>query len=231
MKTIGLLGGMSWESTSVYYRFINEAIRVKRGGLHSAKCLLYSVDFAQIAACQKAGDWEQAANILGEAAKRLEQIGADCLVICTNTMHKIAGSIQERISIPLIHIADTTASAILGQGLKKVALLGTSYTMEQDFYKERLREHGLEVMIPGDKDRELVNRVIFGELCLGEIREESKKAYLRIIDDLVSQGAEGIILGCTEITLLIGEKDTSVPLFDTTYLHAMQAVAYAMDEA
>ncbi|WP_134682850.1 aspartate/glutamate racemase family protein [Brevibacillus migulae] len=231
MKTIGLLGGMSWESTSVYYRFINEAIREKRGGLHSAKCLLYSVDFAEIAACQKAGDWEQAARILGEAAKSLEQLGADCLVVCTNTMHKIADSIQQRISIPLIHIADTTSAAIQAQGLRKVGLLGTSYTMEQDFYKGRLREHGLEVLIPGEEDRELVNRVIFGELCLGEIREESKRAYLRIIDDMAAQGAEGIILGCTEITLLIGEKDTAIPLFDTTYLHAMQAVAYALGEA
>ncbi len=230
MKLIGLLGGMSWESTSFYYRIMNEAVKEKGGGLHSAKCLLYSMDFAEIAQCQKSGEWEKAAAILGEAAQKLEQAGASCLVICTNTMHRIADQVQEAISIPLLHIADTTADAILARGVKKVGLLGTSFTMEQTFYKDRLREYGLDVMIPAEKDREIVHRIIYEELCLGEIKEESKKQYLRIIDNMIQQGAEGIILGCTEITLLIHEQDTTVPLFDTTYLHAMRAVEYAMDE-
>ncbi|NGQ97425.1 aspartate/glutamate racemase family protein [Brevibacillus sp. SYP-B805] len=228
MKTIGLLGGMSWESTSVYYRMINELVKEKLGGLHSAKCLICSVDFAEIEECQRAGEWEKAADILAREAQKLQQAGAECLVICTNTMHKVADHIQEAISIPLLHIGDTTAEKIRARGVNRVGLLGTKYTLEQDFYKERLRRYGLEVIIPRPDDIETVNRIIYEELCLGKVLPESKREYLRVIDDMVERGAEGIILGCTEITLLIGQEDTPLPVFDTTFLHAERAVEFAL---
>jgi aspartate racemase len=230
MKTIGLLGGMSWESTSIYYRIINEQVKEKLGGLHSAKCLISSVDFAEIEECQRAGEWTKAADMLAKEAKTLEQGGADFLVICTNTMHKIADLIQAEISIPLLHIGDATAEKIVARGISKVGLLGTKYTMEQDFYKERLVHFGLDVIIPEQADRETVNRIIYEELCLGKIVAESKREYLRIMEKLVQRGAEGMILGCTEITLLIGEEDTELPLFDTTFIHAQRAVEFALGE-
>lgn len=228
MKTIGLIGGMSWESTVTYYQIINETIKKELGGLHSAKILLYSVDFAEIEKCQTEGNWDKSADILGEAAKNLEKAGADYIVICTNTMHKIAPLIQKQITIPLIHIAEATAERLTEKHIGKVALLGTKYTMMQDFYKEKLTEVGIQVLIPCEVDIELVNHVIFDELCLGIISENSKKEYLRIIDKLSKQGAQGVILGCTEIGLLINQKDTSLPVFDTAEIHAHKAAMTAI---
>jgi aspartate racemase len=228
MKTIGLLGGMSWESTVTYYQIINEAVKERLGGFHSAKCLLYSVDFQEIEACQVQGDWVKSAEILGAAAQSLERGGADFVVLCTNTMHKVAWEIQKMISIPLLHIAEVTAQELNKQNIARVALLGTSYTMEQDFYKNKLIEQGIDVLIPDQEDRDIVNHVIFNELCLGKISGQSKKEYLRIIDQLSGQGAKGVILGCTEIGLLIKQADTSIPVFDTTKLHALQAVELAL---
>lgn len=229
MKLIGLLGGMSWESTSVYYRAINEAVKERLGGLHSARCLLYSVEFAEIAALQQAGDWERAGELLADAAAALERAGAECLVLCTNTMHLVAPAIEGRIGLPLLHIADPTAAAISAAGLRRVGLLATRFTMEQEFYKGRLRErHGLEVIVPEPADRALVHQVIYEELCLGVIREESRARYLEIVGRLAAAGAEGIILGCTEIDLLIGQKDIALPVFDTTLLHARAAVNFAL---
>jgi len=207
MKTIGLIGGMSWESSAVYYRIMNEAVRDRLGGLHSAKTLLYSVDFAEVKAMQDEARWEAAGAFLNDAARRLEAGGADFLVLCTNTMHKVAEQITAGVGIPLIHIADVTADAVKRAGLSRVGLLGTRFTMEQDFYTGRLKEHGLEVIIPDARERQLVNDVIFGELCVGTIRTESRDAFKKIIEDLVSRGAEGIILGCTEIGLLVGPED------------------------
>lgn len=226
MKTIGLLGGMSWESTLTYYKVINETIKERLGGLHSAKCILYSVDFEEIRQCQSSGDWQKSAEILKDAALALERAGADFVVICTNTMHKIIPDIQDQIGIPFIHIAEVTAEAIKQQKLNCVALLGTKYTMEQDFYKQVLSKHGIEVVIPEEKERELIDDVIFGELCLGQIKPESKRAYLEIMERLQHAGAQGMILGCTEIGLLVTQEDIEVPVFDTALIHA-QAVALA----
>ena len=228
LKTIGLIGGMSWESTVTYYKIINETIKEKLGGLHSAKCILYSVDFQEIEECQANGNWEKSGEILGEAAYNLEKAGADFIVICTNTMHKVINQIKEKISVPILHIAEMTAEKILEKGLKNIALLGTKYTMEQDFYKSKLIEKGINVIIPDKNDIEIINEVIYDELCLGTINFNSKKKFLEIVDKLRSKGAEGIILGCTEIGLLIKNEDTDVPLFDTAIIHAEQAAMYSI---
>jgi aspartate racemase len=228
LKTIGLIGGMSWESTVTYYKIINETVKEKLGRLHSAKCILYSVDFQEIEECQANGNWEKSGEILGEAAYNLEKAGADFIVICTNTMHKVVNQIKEKISIPILHIAEMTAEKILEKGIKNIALLGTKYTMEQDFYKSKLIEKGINVIIPDKNDIETINEVIYDELCLGSINFNSKKKFLEIVDKLRSKGAEGIILGCTEIGLLIKNKDTDVPLFDTAIIHAEQAAMYSI---
>lgn len=229
MKTIGLLGGMSWESTLSYYQQINEGIKAKLGGLHSAKIALYSVDFDAIEKRQHAGDWDGTAEILVDAAQKVEAAGADFLLICTNTMHKVAPEIAAAINIPLLHIADATASLLVVDGIKTVGLLGTAFTMEQDFYKGRLNDqHGLNVIVPGSDDRQIVHDIIYQELCLGKITADAKTAYLRIIDDLAKQGAEAIILGCTEIGLLVQQADTTVALLDTTTIHADAAVEWAL---
>lgn len=228
LKTIGLIGGMSWESTVTYYKIINETVKEKLGRLHSAKCILYSVDFQEIEECQANGNWEKSGEILGEAAYNLEKAGADFIVICTNTMHKVVNQIKEKISVPILHIAEMTAEKILEKGIKNIALLGTKYTMEQDFYKSKLIEKGINVIIPDKNDIETINEVIYDELCLGSINFNSKKKFLEIVDKLRSKGAEGIILGCTEIGLLIKNKDTDVPLFDTAIIHAEQAAMYSI---
>ena len=228
MKTIGLIGGMSWESTVTYNKIINETVKERLGGFHSGKILLYSVDFAEIEECQAKGEWEKSAEILSEAAENLEKAGADFIVICTNTMHKVAGKIQENIKIPVIHIADATAHKLKQDGILKTALLGTKYTMTQDFYKEKLRENGIEVLIPEEKDIEIVNHVIYEELCLGKILDSSRKEYIRIIDGLKEKGAQGVILGCTEIGLLISQKDSPLPVYDTTEIHALSACEKAL---
>jgi len=229
MKTIGLIGGMSWESTALYYRQINEAVKDKLGGLHSAKLILLSVDFAEIAALQRAGDWGAAGDILANAARTLQTAGADFLVLCTNTMHIVAPAIEAAVSIPLLHVADPTAQAIQAAGFSKVGLIGTRFTMEQSFYKDRLIEqHGLQVMVPDQADRDTVHSIIFEELCLGQTTAASRAEYRRVMARLVEQGAECIILGCTEITLLVGAENASVPLFDTTGLHARAAASWAL---
>lgn len=228
LKTIGLIGGMSWESTVTYYKIINETVKERLGGLHSAKCILYSVDFQEIEECQANGNWEKSGEILGEAANNLEKAGADFIVICTNTMHKVVNQIKEKISIPILHIAEMTAEKILEKGLKNIALLGTKYTMEQDFYKSKLIEKGINVIIPDKNDIEIINKVIYDELCLGIINSNSKKKFLEIVDKLRNKGSEGIILGCTEIGLLIKNEDTDVPLFDTAIIHAEQAAIYSI---
>ncbi len=229
MKTIGMIGGMSWESSIEYYRIINETVKEKLGGLHSAKSLMYSVDFAQIETMQSEGRWDEATGAMIEVARHLEAGGADFVIICTNTMHKMADDVEAALGIPLLHIADATAEAIKSQGLGKIGLLGTKFTMEEDFYRGRLVEkHSLNVLIPEDKDRELVHRVIYDELVLGEIKAESREAYKQIIEKLIAVDAKGIILGCTEIGLLVKEEDSRVPLFDTTYIHAVSAVEYAL---
>ncbi|HUW63623.1 MAG TPA: aspartate/glutamate racemase family protein [Spirochaetia bacterium] len=229
MKIIGLIGGMSWESSSEYYRIINEEAKHRLGGLHSAKCILYNVDFAEIEICQRNGEWKKAARILRDAARGLAAAGADCIVICTNTMHKVADDIQSGIRIPLLHIADITSQQVLLNGIKTVGLLGTRYTMEEDFYKSRLEAHGIKVLVPNEADREIVNAVIYNELCLGQILDESRARYKKIIQNLIEQGAGGIILGCTEIGLLVKPEDSVVPLFDTTLIHAQGAVSFALD--
>lgn len=228
MKTIGLIGGMSWGSTVTYYKLINETIQKELGGFHSAKILLYSVDFAEIEECQTNGDWDKSAAILAEAAVNLQRAGADFIVICTNTMHKVAPQIQEQISIPLLHIADATADALIQEGVTKAGLLGTKYTMTQDFYKEKLAARGITVVIPEEADVELVNHVIFDELCLGNISNASRGQYQRIIEQLKAEGAEAVILGCTEIGLLIRQEDSVLPVFDTTLIHAGQAALAAL---
>lgn len=229
MKTIGMIGGMSWESSIEYYRIVNEAVKEKLGGLHSAKSLMVSVDFAEIEALQHAGDWEAATQAMIEVAQQVEAGGADFVIICTNTMHKMADDVEAAIGIPLLHIADATAEAIKAQGLKKIGLLGTNFTMEEDFYRGRLvKKHGLDVIIPEADDREIVHRIIYDELVLGEIKSESREAYKEIIEKLIAEGAEGIILGCTEIGLLVKEEDSAVPIFDTTTIHAVSAVKYAL---
>lgn len=228
MKTIGLIGGMSWESTVSYYQVINEKVKQALGGLHSAKILLYSVDFAEIEDCQARGDWDQSAEILSDVAMRLEAAGADFIVICTNTMHKVAPQVAEKIRIPILHIAQVTADAIKAQGIKKVALLGTKYTMTQDFYKQKLIDNGIEVLTPDPEGIEVVNDTIYHELCLGKINPVSKQKYLAIIKTLKDQGAEGVILGCTEVGLLIQQEDTDLYVFDTARLHAEQAALTAI---
>ena len=228
MKTIGLIGGMSWESTVTYYQLLNEAVKEALGGLHSAKILLFSLEFSEIEACQTRGDWDRCAEIMSDAAKKLEGAGADFLLICTNTMHKVAPQVAAAVSIPLIHIADATADVLLARGVKKTALLGTAYTMTQDFYKQRLTDRGIEVVIPDEADVALVHRVIFDELCLGEIREESRREFSRIIAVLKEKGAEAVILGCTEIGLLVSQEDSALPVFDTTVIHANAAAKLAL---
>jgi aspartate racemase len=228
MKTIGLLGGMSWESTLTYYRAINQGVKNALGGFHSAKIVLYSVDFGPIEKKMQAGDWAEIAAILSDAARKIQAAGADFLLICTNTMHNVAPKIEAAIDIPLLHIADATASVLVKDNIKSVGLLGTAFTMEQAFYKKRLMDlHGLQVLVPGEKDRQTVHNIIFEELCLGRTEPASKAAYLRIIDDLADRGAEAVILGCTEIGMLIQQADTPVKLVDTTVIHAQEAVAYA----
>ncbi|MGJ7903106.1 aspartate/glutamate racemase family protein [Lysobacter sp. 1R34A] len=232
MKTLGLLGGMSWESTLPYYRLINETVRERLGGLHSAKLLLYSVDFAEVERLQHAGDWDAAGVLLGQAARCLRDGGAHLLVICTNTMHKVADAVEAASGLPLLHIADPTGAAIRAAGLGRIGLLGTRFTMEQDFYRQRLIErHGLEVIVPDAAGRDLVHRVIYEELCLGRIRDASRQAYREVIAGLVARGAQGVILGCTEISLLIGAGDVETALFDTTALHARAAALAAIDGA
>jgi aspartate racemase len=229
MKVIGLIGGMSWESTVEYYRLINESVKEKMGGLHSAKCVLYSVDFAEVEELQRQGRWPDAAQLLVGAAQNVEKAGADFVLICTNTMHKLADPVQARIGIPLLHIADATAAKVGQAGIRRVGLLGTRFTMEEDFYRGRLADQfGLEVIIPDTKDRETVHRIIYKQLCVGTIRPESKAQVAGIMSRLVDLGAEGIILGCTELGLLLDAGDSRVPLFDTTRLHALDAVEYAL---
>jgi aspartate racemase len=229
MKTIGLLGGMSWESTELYYRLINEGIKQYLGGLHSARIAMISLDFQEIEAFQHAGDWDAAARILAKAAAQVEAAGADFLLICTNTMHKVAPQVQEAISIPLLHLADATARRIQSKGMRTVGLLGTNFTMEEDFYRGRLVDQfGLNVLVPGKEDRDLVHKIIYEELCLGVVKDSSREAYLRIMEDLRDRGAEGIIEGCTEIVMLVKQEHTDIPLFDTTSIHAEEAVREAL---
>ena len=228
MKRIGLIGGMSWESSAEYYRLLNELVRERLGDLHSADCVLISLDFAEIERLQASGDWERAGEILAAAARSLEAAGAELVVLCTNTMHKVAPQIEAVIDVPFLHLADTTAEAVRDAGLVRVGLLGTAFTMEQDFYRDRLASHGLEVLVPPAEDRAIVHRVIYDELCLGIVTEESRGEYRRIMGALVASGAEGIILGCTEIELLVGPADATVPTFPTTRLHAEAAVAAAL---
>ncbi len=229
MKTIGLIGGMSWESSVEYYRIINEEIKKRLGGLHSAKCLLYSVDFAEIERYQAEGDWDSAGKILGEVALSLEKAGAEFIVICTNTMHKVVQIVKEKINIPILHIADATANQIKKLNLKTVGLLGTKYTMEQDFYKSRIESNGIRVLVPNQTEREKINKIIYEELCLGNIKQSSRDYYKEVIKNLVANGAEGIILGCTEIGLLVKEEDSEVPIFDTTEIHAIESVNKALE--
>lgn len=230
MKTIGLIGGLSWESTTVYYHYINRYIQEQLGGIHSAKCLIYSFNFEEIAKLQREGEWELATNKMIEAAKVLENGGADLIAICTNTMHLMAGEVQEAVNVPLIHIVDCVVEEIKKKNLSKVGLLGTRFTMEQPFYKELLINNNIEVLIPEEEDRKVVHDVIFGELCKGINEPASKEAYLNIINKLVERGAEGVILGCTEIPLLIQQNDTSIPLFDTTFIHANKVAQKALNE-
>ncbi len=228
MRKVGLLGGMSWESTALYYRLVNEEVRSRLGGFHSARLVLASVDFAEIEAMQAAGDWAAAAALLADEAATLQAAGAECLVLCTNTMHKVAAEIEAAVDIPLLHLADVTAGAVRRDGLGRVALLGTRFTMEQPFYADRLRSHGIEVLVPEGDDRTLVHDVIYDELVLGVVREESRAAYVDVVRRLVAQGAGGVVLGCTEIELLIGPEDVAVPVFATTRLHAQAAVDFAL---
>ncbi len=231
MKTIGLLGGMSWESTTSYYKAINEGVKQALGGFHSAKICMYSVDFDEIEKLQTKGDWPATAEILSRAARSIEAGGADFLIICTNTMHKVAPEIGSTVSIPILHIADATAEKLLADRVKRVGLLGTRFTMEQDFYKGRLTDKfGIDVMVPDTEERDTVHKIIFSELCLGKISNRSRERYLKIINDLHAKGAEAVILGCTEIALLVQQKHTPVPLYDTTEIHAAQAVKFALSE-
>ncbi len=229
MKTIGLVGGMSWESTAHYYRLVNEAVKARLGGLHSARLVLASVDFADVEPLQRAGRWDEAGDLLNAAALGVERAGADLLVLCANTMHKVADRMMRGVRIPLLHIADVTGERVVAAGVRRVALLGTRYTMEQDFYRARLAERfGLDVRVPGPADRDEVNRIIFEELVLGRVEPRSKARYLAVIEGLIREGAEGVIAGCTEITMLIQQPDVPVPLFDTTELHALAAVDRAL---
>jgi aspartate racemase len=229
MKRIGLLGGMSWESSIEYYRLVNEVVRERLGGLHSADCVLRSIDFAPMERLQHAGEWDEAGRVLAREAQALEAAGAELLVLCTNTMHKVAGAMTEGLGIPLVHIADATAAAVRRDGLDTVGLLATAFTMEQDFYVGRLRDaHGLDVLVPGDEGRALVHRVIYDELCVGVVEDASRRAYQAVMGDLVDRGAQGIVLGCTEIMLLVGQEHSPVPVFDTTRIHVERAVDLAL---
>jgi len=228
MKTIGIIGGMSWESTLEYYRSLNEIVKSRLGGLHSARVLIYSMDFQPIEELQDMGDWDALGQVMADAAVRLKGGGADGILIASNTMHKLAGAVEEAVGLPLLHIADAVAAAALSQGIRRVGLLGTRFTMEQDFYRERLSSHGLEVMIPDERDRAEIHRVIYQELCLGRILDGSRMEFQRIIQRLGSNGAQGIVLGCTEIPLLIRQEDSVVPVFDTTRLHVEAAVQWAL---
>lgn len=228
MKTIGLIGGMSWESTIPYYSVINRRVRERLGGLHSAKLILYSVDFAEVERYQSAGEWDRAAEILKDAAKKLELAGADLLLICTNTLHRVYNQVQSAVKLPIVHIADATADALEMENIRRAALLGTKYTMTQDFYTERLRARGIEPLIPGEQDVERVNDIIFNELCVGSFREESRKRFARVIADMKDRGAEAVILGCTEIGLLVRPEDSALKLFDTTVIHAERAAELAL---
>lgn len=230
MKTIGVLGGMSWESTAAYYRLINEGIKQQLGGLHSARCIVYSVDFAQIEQLQQRGDWHQAGELLAGAALQLEQAGADFIVLATNTMHMVAPQIAQALQIPLLHIADATAAALAQAGIQQVGLLGTRFTMEQPFYRERLEQHGVAVILPSAEERQQVHHIIYHELCQGVINPESRQLYRRIMAGLAWQGADAIVLGCTEIGLLVSKADAAIPLFDTTAIHAQAAVMRALSE-
>lgn len=229
MKTIGLIGGLSWESSAVYYRIINELVREKLGGTHSARIIMYSVDFAEFEQLQHQGDWDTLTKLMIEAGKRLKDGGADFIVICTNTMHKMADAVESQVGIPLVHIADAAAAEVKKRGLRKVALLGTKFTMEQDFYKDRLsKRHGIEVIIPDQIERDVIHSVIYNELVVGKILEQSRNQFLEIINRLHSQGANGIVLGCTEIPLLVCQEDSKIPILDTTFLHANAAVQFAL---
>ncbi len=228
MLTIGLLGGMSWESSAKYYEVINEAVRERLGGLHSARCVLVSVDFAEVEELQVSGRWEEAGALLADAATKVEAAGADMLLLSTNTMHKVAAQVEAAVSIPLIHLADATADAVKAVGLTTVGLLGTAFTMEQDFYRERLAANGLTVLTPDAEDRAAVHSIIYEELCVGVVRDASRETYVRVIDRLIAKGAQGVILGCTEIELLIGEADCRVPVFPTTRIHAEAGVERAL---
>jgi aspartate racemase len=230
MKMIGMLGGMSWESTQTYYRAVNEGVKQALGGLHSARVLLYSVDFAKIEALQHQGDWDQLAEILIEAASSLEAGGADFLVICTNTMHKVAPQIAQAIGIPILHLADATAATLKANGVTRVGLLGTKFTMEESFYKERLEAQGISVIVPDTAGRQSIHDIIYAELCRGVIKDVSRNVYLDVIDRLAEEGAEAVILGCTEIGLLVRQADTAIPLYDTTLIHAQQAVAWSLKQ-
>lgn len=229
MKTIGLIGGMSWESTIPYYSIINEYVKDNLGGLHSAKIVLYSVEFDEIEKCQSSGEWEKSGEILADAAKKLELAGADMILICTNTMHKVYHQVEEAVSVPLIHIAEATADELQKDNIKSVALLGTKYTLTQDFYKQKLIDRGFEVLIPDDEDIDLINTVIFNELCVGEINEKSRNEFSRIISILKERGAEAVILGCTEIGLLVHQDNSDLKIFDTTEIHAKSAASKALE--
>ncbi|KMY32991.1 aspartate racemase [Lysinibacillus xylanilyticus] len=229
MKTIGLIGGMSWESSVEYYRIINEEVKKRLGGLHSAKCLLHSVDFAEVERYQVRGEWDKAGKLLGDVALSLEKGGAEFIIICTNTMHKVIEYIEEKLNIPILHIAEATAKQIKKSNINKVGLLGTKFTMEQDFYKSRIESNGIRVLVPNSSERDVVHKVIYDELCLGNIQQSSRDYYKKVIKSLVDEGAEGIILGCTEIGLLVKQEDSEVPLFDTTVIHAIESVNTALD--
>tara|TARA_B100001063_G_C16702058_1_gene523108 strand:- start:337 stop:1035 length:699 start_codon:yes stop_codon:yes gene_type:complete len=232
MKTIGLLGGMSWESTALYYKQINEEVKKQLGGLHSAKVVVYSVDFDEIEKLQHTGKWDETSKILSSAAKNIENAGADFLLICTNTMHKVAPIIQENISIPILHIANATAKKLQEEGIKKVGLLGTAFTMEQDFYKNTIQTNfDIEVIVPNKEEIKTIHKIIYEELCLGKIKEDSKVQYLNIIDSLKNRGAQGVILGCTEIGMLVSQEDTDVKLYDTTSIHALEALNEALKKS
>lgn len=230
MKTIGLLGGMSWESTELYYRGINQETKRLLGDLHSAPIAMVSIEFQEIERLQVAGNWDAAAEILSEKARRVEAAGADFILICSNTMHKVADAVESSVNIPLLHLAEATATKIKKADVRSVGLLGTKFTMEQDFYKSRLERHGLSVLVPPEADREIIHRVIYDELCVGRLEDESRKEYLRIISDLEKAGAEGVIEGCTEIVMLVQQEHTHVPLFDTTAIHVQEAVAKALQK-
>jgi aspartate racemase len=230
MRTLGLLGGMSWESTLTYYRYVNERVRDQLGGLHSAKLVLYSVDFAEIERLQHIGDWDSAGRVLADAAQALERAGAEALVLCTNTMHRVLDVVEPAIRMPVVHIADATARRVIAKGISKIGLLATRFTMEQDFYRGRLERSGLDVLVPDADERAEIHRIIYDELCLGVIRDDSREIYRTIMANLVARGAQGLILGCTEIGLLVGANDTTVPVFDTTRIHAEAAVDWALGE-